>query len=461
MEYQRLIVCHECDLLFRKPRSVGGCRATCSRCGATLTSLPGAGLSLDWICAVTLAALITFCIAQSFAVIELHANGMTSEATLFGAVHTLWSGNMRVVATVVFCASILFPLVELFALLYVLVPLRLGKLPPRFNRMLRVVQLVRPWGMVEVFMLGVLVTIVKMVSIAEVVAGPGLFALGALTVMLGIVASFDPSRLWTVRDEIVLSQMAGVRWSRVSSGRGRFTRLLRMRKAGSLPAITAKRAGLVGCHACGLVQTRVERQIHQHCSRCQHVLHERRPESLTRTVSLLLSAGFAYVPANLLPIMHASSLGRQEDDTILRGVAYFWSSGDWPLAIVIFVASVLVPMLKLVVLTLLTVAARRSSRWRARERASLYRIVERIGRWSMLDVFVVALTVTLVHFGSFAVITAGPAALAFAAVVILTMLASHQFDPRLIWDNADAAQSPTPTMNDGALAAPLHTNRNS
>lgn len=159
---------------------------------------------------------------------------------------------------------------------------------------------------------------------------------------------------------------------------------------------------------------------------------------MTRTTSLLLAAVFAYIPANLLPIMHASSLGRSEDDTILGGVAYFWTSGDWPLAVVVFVASVLVPILKLAVLTLLALSARRGSAWRPRECTALYRLVERIGRWSMLDVFVVALTVTLVHFGSFAVITAGPAALAFAAVVILTMLASHQFDPRLIWDNVDA-----------------------
>ncbi|WP_233890217.1 paraquat-inducible protein A [Paraburkholderia flagellata] len=459
MEYQRLIVCHECDLLFRKPFSVKGRRATCSRCGAGMTALPGSGWPLDWICAVTLAALIVFCIAQSFPVIELRANGMTSEATLFGAVRSLWSGNMRVVAIMVFCSAVLFPLIELLALLYVLVPLRLGKLPPRFNAMVRLVQLVRPWGMVEVFMLGVLVTIVKMVSIAQVIPGPGLFATGALTLMLGVVASFDPSRLWAVPDEIRRSRMADVRWSRASTRRGRFTRPLGARKAGSPPAITAKRAGLVGCHACGLVQTRIEGEAHQRCSRCEHVLHERRPDSLARTASLLLAAAFAYIPANLLPIMHASSVGGSEDDTILGGVAYFWTSGDWPLAVVVFVASVLVPVLKLVVLTLLTVAASRGSGWRARERATLYRIVERIGRWSMLDVFVVALTVTLVHFGSLAVITAGPAALAFGAVVILTMLASHQFDPRFNWDNVNARQRRTPTANDEALAASLPANR--
>ncbi|CAL8474799.1 paraquat-inducible protein A [Caballeronia sp. S22] len=436
MEYQRLIACHECDLLFRKPSNARGRHAACSRCGASLTALPGSGLPLDSICALTLGALITFCITQTFPVIVLRANGMMSEATLFGAVRFLWSGNMRAVAAMVFCSSILFPLIELLALLYLLVPLRLGKLPPRFSSMLRLIQVVRPWGMVEVFMLGVLVTIVKMVSMAEVIPGPGLFALGALTVMLGVVTSFDPCKLWAVRDEIRSPRMAGARWSRVRTGGRHFIRPLRARKAGSSPDITAQRVGLVCCHACGLVQTRIEHQMHQRCSRCRHMLHERRPDSLTRTVSLLLAAVLAYIPANLLPIMHASMLGRSEDDTILGGVAYFWTSGDWPLAVVVFVASVLVPMLKLVVLTLLAVGARRGSGWRPRERAGLYRIVERIGRWSMLDVFVVALTVTLVQFGSFAVITAGPAALAFAAVVVLTMLASHQFDPRLIWDNA-------------------------
>jgi paraquat-inducible protein A len=436
MEYHKLIACHECDLLFRKPWSVRGRRASCSRCGASLTSLPGAGLPLDWICAVTLAALITFCIAQSFPVIELRANGMTSEATLFGAVRALWSGDMRIVAAMVFCSSILFPLIELLALLYVLVPLCTGRRPPGFDAMLRVVQLVRPWGMVEVFLLGVLVTIVKTISMADVIPGPGLFALGALTVMLGVVALFDPSGLWAIRGEIRSSRIAGVRWSRARPQPGCLARPARACKPASSVAVTAQRAGLVSCHACGLVQTHIARQMHQRCARCQHVLHERRPESLTRTVSLLLAAALAYIPANLLPIMHASTLGRSEEDTILGGVAYFWTSGDWPLAAVIFVASVLVPMLKLVALTLLTATVRHGSVWRARERTALYRLVERIGRWSMLDVFVVALTVTLVHFGSFAVITPGPAALAFAAVVVLTMLASHQFDPRLIWDNA-------------------------
>jgi paraquat-inducible protein A len=215
MEYQRLIACHECDLLFRKPLLRGGQTASCSRCSATLKGAQGASVPLDRICAVTVAALITFCLAQAFPVIQLQTNGMTSEATAFSAVRSLWTGHMRIVATMVLCAAVLFPLIELLAFLYVLVPLRFGKTVRHFNPMLRVVQLIRPWGMVEVFMLGVVITIVKMVSMAQVIPGPGLFAFGALTLMLAFLATFDPRVLWSTRDEIKFRRPAEIRWIRV------------------------------------------------------------------------------------------------------------------------------------------------------------------------------------------------------------------------------------------------------
>lgn len=453
MEHRNLIACHECDLLFLKPPRLGGLVARCQRCGAGFKGLHRSGLSLEAICALTIAALITFVIAQAFPVLRLETNGIGSQTTLFGAVQSLWGEHMRVVACMVFCSSMLFPLTELLAFLYVLVPVLMGKRPSGFNRVVRLIQFVRPWGMIEVFMLGVLITIVKMVSIAQVIPGPALFAFGALTVMLAIVAAFDPTVLWEVCDEMKIRRPADVCQSSVSDSRvgpGDAVGLPEMR---ATSYVTARHAGLVACHTCGLVQTAIAHQPHKHCSRCDSLLHERRPDSVTRSLSLLIAAALVYIPANLLPIMHASSLGRSEDDTILGGVGYFWSSGDWPLAVVIFVASVMVPMLKLTVLALLTLTARRDSDWRPLERARLFRIVERVGRWSMLDVFVVALTVALVHFGSFAFITAGPGALAFGAVVILTMLASHQFDPRLTWDNVRCAQ-PHP---DDAESARVHS----
>jgi paraquat-inducible protein A len=210
--------------------------------------------------------------------------------------------------------------------------------------------------------------------------------------------------------------------------------------------LSAARAGFIACHACGNVQARDARsRVRQHCSRCAATLHQRQANSISRTWALLIAAALLYIPANLLPVLHTRSLFGDQDDTIMSGVVYFWVSGDWPLAIIVFVASILVPMLKLTVLALLAITVQQRSPWRPLERTRLYRLVERIGRWSMLDVFVITLTVALVRFKSFAVITAGWGALAFAAVVMLTMLASMQFDPRLIWDavqdenGADAA----------------------
>jgi paraquat-inducible protein A len=198
MAQDKLIACHECDALYRKPRLPGRQTARCSRCGATLYS--SAATRLDRICAITIAALVTFLIAQSFPIIELDANGITTESSLFGALIVLWHEDMEVIAVMVFCATILFPLTEMVALLYVLLPVRRGFIPPGFNLVLRAIQFVRPWGMLEVFMLGVLITIVKMVSLARVIPETALFAFGALTLMFTVVVTFDARALWDIAD---------------------------------------------------------------------------------------------------------------------------------------------------------------------------------------------------------------------------------------------------------------------
>jgi paraquat-inducible protein A len=223
--------------------------------------------------------------------------------------------------------------------------------------------------------------------------------------------------------------------------------------------LTASAAGLVSCHACGRVQPLAPTAKHPHCVRCGAPLHRRKPNSLARTWALLIAAALLYIPANLLPVMHTATLVGTEDDTIMSGIVFFWTSGDWPLAVIVFVASILVPMLKLFVLALLACTTQRSSVWRPHERTALYRIVEFIGRWSMLDVFVITLTVALVRFQSLAVVTAEPGAIAFGAVVILTMLASLQFDPRLIWDPIDrrAARAPQPPPPQQQSQQPPHT----
>jgi paraquat-inducible protein A len=163
--------------------------------------------------------------------------------------------------------------------------------------------------------------------------------------------------------------------------------------------VTATDAGLISCHACGHLQARAGARSpqagHQRCARCNSPLHLRHPDSLMRTWALLIAAALLYIPANLLPVMHTASLVGDEDDTIMSGVVYFWTSGDAPLAVIVFIASILVPMLKLSVIALLCITSQRRSTWRPVERSKLYRLVEFIGRWSMLDIFVVTLTVAL------------------------------------------------------------------
>jgi paraquat-inducible protein A len=200
MNRNDLIACHDCDALLRKPRHSAKGSTRCPRCGAMLYR-PSA-VQLERITALTLAALFTFLIAQAFPIVELDLNGVTSQTTLSGALVALWNEGMEVVAIAVFCSTILFPLIELTALLYVLVPIRAGVVPPGFNLVLRAIQFVRPWGMIEVLMLGILVTIVKMTSLARVIPEAALFAFGALTLMLAVVVLFDPRALWDVADII-------------------------------------------------------------------------------------------------------------------------------------------------------------------------------------------------------------------------------------------------------------------
>lgn len=207
--------------------------------------------------------------------------------------------------------------------------------------------------------------------------------------------------------------------------------------------VTATQLGLVRCSACSLVVQEPEAGCHAICPRCEAPLHRRLPHSLARTWALLMSAALLYIPANLLPIMRTASLGEvPQSDTILSGVVELWVRGSWDLAIIVFVASIVVPLIKIAILMTLLITTGRHSTWRRKERGKLYRFVEFIGHWSMLDIFVVALMAALVRFQSLADVTPGPGAAAFGAVVVLTMLASKSFDERLIWDPPEGSDAP-------------------
>lgn len=200
---------------------------------------------------------------------------------------------------------------------------------------------------------------------------------------------------------------------------------------------TAASYGLLACHACGLLSNAGAGAHELACPRCGASVHRRKPDSVARTWSFLIAAVILYIPANLLPIMETGSMFGSQRDTILSGVVFLWTSGSWPLATIVFVASIMVPMLKLVALIWLLITVQRRSTRNPLQNARLYRMVEFIGRWSMLDIYVVTLLVALVQLQSLAFVKAGPGAVAFGAVVVLTMFAAMAFDPRLIWDPTD------------------------
>ena len=197
---------------------------------------------------------------------------------------------------------------------------------------------------------------------------------------------------------------------------------------------TAAANGLSACHLCNLVSRLDNTTEAAHCPRCGASLHFRNPNSISRCWSLLLAAYILYIPANLLVMMETGSLLNYRKDTILSGVVNLWENGSWGIAAIVFIASIMIPLLKLFSLTLLLISVQRRSKLYPVQRTRLYRMLELVGRWSMLDIYVVTLLAALVQLGTMATVKAGPAALAFGAVVILTMLASTQFDPRLIWD---------------------------
>jgi paraquat-inducible protein A len=198
---------------------------------------------------------------------------------------------------------------------------------------------------------------------------------------------------------------------------------------------TAAAAGLVGCETCRLLSRPADFAEPGYCPRCSAALESRRPRSIQYTWALVIAAAICYIPANVLPVLTTNALGSTDSDTIMGGVVLLYTTGSWPLALVVLVASVMVPIGKLIALSYLLISVQRRSVLQSRERTRLFRLVELIGRWSMLDVFVDTFTVALVQLQPLMSVEPGPGVLFFAAVVVLTMIAAESFDPRLIWDS--------------------------
>lgn len=309
---------------------------------------------------------------------------------------------------------LILPLIYLGLVIWLHASLMAGRSPPQATLMMRSIRHFEQWMMGDVFLIGVLVSLVKILSLASVGFGVSFWAFCFYVVLILLLTrSIDRDWLW----ERIAPEPAPPVHLRPGAG--------------------GMAQQVAGCTACGCPNHYDPRHAN-HCHRCGEKLYLRRRHSLQKTLALLLVSVILYIPAMTLPIMTVSSLSDTTTQTIMAGVLLLLDYGDYPIAAIIFIASVVVPVAKLLALAWLCYKVKRPGPFRPEVRIRLYRITEFIGRWSMIDVFVVALLAALVRLGSLMSVAAEPGIIAFGAVVVLTMIAAMSFDPRLIWDGADS-----------------------
>ena len=398
--------CPSCGQFQSVPPLLPGAVARCLQCNRVLRRVRADPVATPL--ALSFGALVLFVIACTMTLMDVSTLGLQHQANLLTGPVGLSSNGLWELGLVVLFTSVLAPLTKLLRLLYVLTRLVLPGTPPRHLRAVFAwVERISPWSMVEVYLVGTFVAYVKLIDIVQIRIGVALWALvGTMLLMVAIDALLDPDAVWEEMHRRGIHRTSG-RWYAPSTA-------------------------TIACTVCGLVGSARDK----HCLRCDAPLHRRKPNSVNRAWALLITASVLYIPANVYPVLTIIQGGSGQPSTILGGVEELITSGMYPLAAVVFLASIAVPMLKIIGLALLLIWTQTRRLSRLRDRTRLYRIVEVIGRWSMIDIFMESILVALVQFGGLITIDPGVGAVAFCAVVILTMLAANCFDPRLMWDAA-------------------------
>ena len=363
-----IVSCHECAYVVHLPAIPNKHKALCPRCGYKLTM--HRQHALQWICALAVSALIFLFAALPFEFLSFSAGGQTQNIDLLAGIDVLFIEDYAILGLLQIMAILILPGLILISILVILIPLQFGIVMPKADYITQFILHLLPWSMAEIFLIGVLVSLVKISSLADIAVGPSFYAFLLFTLsMSAMLMFFDEHQL-----RIAIQQKS-------------------------------------------------------------HIAHKpiNASQSIQTTWALLISSVLLYIPANVLPIMVTKTLGDEKASTIIGGVILLWQSGSYPIALIIFVASVLVPVAKIVILCWLNYSVQQGHQQLNRERIRWYRLTEFIGRWSMIDVFVVAVLVSLIQLGNVMSIHPGYAAIAFCAVVIVTMLAAMSFDTRLIW----------------------------
>jgi len=376
--------CTECNLMVKlQPLTVGE-KAVCPRCGYLL--MANHAEAFERILAFAIAALMLLFLSLSFDFVSLHYQGQAHTIRLLDTYFILLEQNYLIIALLLVITIIALPVLVICGLIYLILAIHDNRYPAKGLLIAKAILALLPWSMAEIFLIGVLVSLIKISTMANVSLGLSFYAYVLFSICY--IASIQ----FVDKQQLI----------------------------NKLKKLKAKEQQLTNLHS-EIVQSK------------SSVNNQRNIDSIQKTWALLITSLFLYFPANLLPIMTTRSLGKEELNTILGGVIVLWQSGSYPIAIVIFIASIVVPVVKFIVLAWLNYSVQQKSNEFQLQRAQLYRITEFIGRWSMIDIFAVAILASLIQLGTAMTIHPGHAAIAFCGVVILTMLAANTFDSTLIW----------------------------
>tara|TARA_R100001377_G_scaffold84672_1_gene68760 strand:+ start:3286 stop:4503 length:1218 start_codon:yes stop_codon:yes gene_type:complete len=384
-----IVECHECALSVNISLLIERQKALCPRCGFLLSAKHHN--ALDRILAYSISAIFFLLLSLPFEFLAFKSNGIERKIDILASLTILNNNNYLILAVLEVLTIFVIPALILFSLIYLSVALRKGIYPQGGQYFLNLTYKLLPWSMVEIFVVGVLVSLIKIISLADISLGPSFYTYILFSLaMTAAVLHMDKHQLQQLLNYCKSNQ-----------------------------AIQKKQIK-------SLELTNVTPRKHSNL-----VLKKR--ISVQKTWALLITSIVFYIPANVLPIMNTRFLGQDEPSTILGGVILLWEMGSYPIAAVIFVASVAVPIAKMLVLAWLNYSVQRQHSRFSKERLKLYRLAEFVGRWSMVDVYVVIILVTLIQLGNTMTIYPGGAALAFSGVVITTMLAAMSFEPQFIW----------------------------
>jgi paraquat-inducible protein A len=408
-------ICPYCDTIMKVPELGEGDRFTCDVCGSSITHLAHKPVIKPFV--YSLVSIFLFVCVEIMPFMKISMGGNMIEMNIREAATSIINDEYRFLGIFIYCCMQLFPLVCLLIVGFIYGFFLCHKYPPFLRPLARLFFKLKEWSMIEVFLVATLVSMVKLISMVDMSLQGGFFCFCLFIFFyVVVISSVDQWFVWN-----------------------RLVRLDRFMNFSYLAGQRAYRENLIRCETCEAINSKRS----DRCLCCGHRIEQRKKHSQQKCLAFLIAAMVMYIPANTMPIMITEYMGNASESTILDGVIYMWETGSYPVAVIIFVASVFVPVVKIAILLSLWMCIQfnrfRSTKYKTR----LYHMTEFIGKWSMVDVFVVAILTALIHMGSLMSIYPGTASLSFCAVVILTMLSANSFDSRYLWENTDSGSLDT------------------